>query len=114
MKSYEFTGIDRTAASGLSLSGASWNRPNDTFGLAGVIIGISSARRTYLDARGLGILVGDGRLPNSGPEKVLESYFSFPISVWRATLNYQLITNPAYNRDRGPVSVFGARLRAQF
>ena len=30
------------------------------------------------------------------------------------TADYQLITNPAYNRDRGPVSVFGARLRAQF
>ena len=112
VESYEFTDIDRTAAAGLSLSGASWNRPNDTFGLAGVINGISSARRAYLDAGGLGILVGDGRLPNPGPEKIVESYYSFPISVWRATLNYQLITNPAYNRDRGPVSVFGARLRA--
>lgn len=55
-----------------------------------------------------------GSLTNSGPEKIVESYYSFPISVWRATLNYQLITNPAYNRDRGPVSVLGARLRAQF
>lgn len=114
VEAYEFTDIDRTAAAGLSLSGASWNRPNDTFGLAGVINGISSARRAYLDAGGLGILVGDGRLPNSGPEKIVECYYSFPISVWRATLNYQLITNPAFNRDRGPVSVFGARLRAQF
>lgn len=64
VESYEFTDIDKTAAAGLSLSGASWNRPNDTFGLAGVINGISSARRAYLDAGGLGILVGDGRLPN--------------------------------------------------
>lgn len=113
VESYEFTDIDRTAAAGLSLAGASWNRPNDTFGLAGVINGISTSRRAYLDAGGLGILVGDGRLPNSGAEKIVESYYSFPISVWRATLNYQLITNPAYNRDRGPVSVFGTRLRAQ-
>jgi high affinity Mn2+ porin len=30
------------------------------------------------------------------------------------TADYQLIVNPGYNRDRGPVSVFGARLRAQF
>jgi len=36
------------------------------------------------------------------------------VSAWRATLNYQLVTNPAYNRDRGPASIFGARLRAQF
>lgn len=114
VESYEFTDIDRTAAAGLTLSGTSWSRPADFFGLAGVVNGASSARRGYLDAGGLGILVGDGRLPNPGPEKIIESYYSFPISVWRATLNYQLITNPAFNRDRGPVSVFGARLRAQF
>lgn len=114
VESYEFTDIDRTAAAGFTLSGASWSRPTDFFGLAGVVNGVSNARRAYLDAGGLGILVGDGRLPNSGPEKIIESYYSFPISVWRATLNYQLIANPAFNRDRGPVSVFGARLRAQF
>jgi hypothetical protein len=27
------------------------------------------------------------------------------------TLDYQFIVNPAYNRDRGPVSVIGARAR---
>jgi hypothetical protein len=25
-----------------------------------------------------------------------------------------LIANPAYNRDRGPVSIIGTRVRAQF
>lgn len=114
VESYEFTDIDKTAAAGLLLSGVAWNRQNDYFALAGVVNGISNARRTYLDAGGLGILVGDGRLPNPGAEKIIETSYSFPISVWRATLNYQFITNPAYNRDRGPVSVFGARLRAQF
>jgi high affinity Mn2+ porin len=74
----------------------------------------SSTRRSYLDAGRLGIRVGDGWLPNPGPEKILDSYYSFPISVWRATLNYQLMTSLAYNRDRCPVSVFGARLCAQF
>jgi high affinity Mn2+ porin len=113
-ESYEFTDIDATAAAGLSLSGSSWNRPNDTFGVAGVINGISQARRTYLDAGGLGILVGDGRLPNPGPEEIIESYYSFPVWSWRATLNYQLVVNPAYNRDRGPASIFGVRMRAQF
>jgi high affinity Mn2+ porin len=114
MESYEFTDIDRTAAAGLTLSGASWNRPADIFGLAGVVNGASGARRAYLDAGGLGILVGDGRLPNPGFEKIIESYYGFPVLGWRATVNYQLITNPAFNRDRGPVSVFGGRLRAQF
>ncbi|MBI5321596.1 MAG: carbohydrate porin [Bradyrhizobium sp.] len=113
-ESFEFTDIDSTVAAGLSLSGSRWNRPNDTFGLAGVVNGISQARRTYLDAGGLGILVGDDRLPNPGPEKIIESYYSFPVWSWRATLNYQLVVNPAYNRDRGPASIVGVRMRAQF
>jgi hypothetical protein len=36
------------------------------------------------------------------------------IFSWRVAFDYQFITNPAYNRDRGPVSVIAARLRAQF
>jgi high affinity Mn2+ porin len=30
------------------------------------------------------------------------------------TFDYQFIDNPGYNRDRGPVSVFGTRLHMQF
>lgn len=80
-------------ATGLPLTGSSWNRPNDTFGLAGVVNGISQARRTYLDAGGSGILIGDGRHPNPGPEKIIESFHRLPVWSWRATLNYQLVVN---------------------
>ena len=111
---YEFTDIDRTIASGLALSGNRWGRPDDTFGLAGVINGITGVHQAFLNAGGLGILVGDGQLPNYGAEKIIEMYYSLPIFSWRVTFDYQFITNPAYNRDRGPVSVIGARLRAQF
>jgi high affinity Mn2+ porin len=111
---YEFTDIDRTVAAGLALSGKKWGRPDDTFGLAGVVNGITSAHQAFLNAGGLGILVGDGILPNPGTEKILEMYYSFPIFSWRMTFDYQFIVNPAYNRDRGPVSVVGTRLRAQF
>jgi len=31
-----------------------------------------------------------------------------------ATAGYQLITNPAYNADRGPVSIFSGRLHGEF
>jgi high affinity Mn2+ porin len=31
-----------------------------------------------------------------------------------ATFDYQFIVNPAYNEDRGPVSVIGTRLHYQF
>jgi high affinity Mn2+ porin len=111
---YEFTDIDRTAAAGLSLSGKSWGRPDDTFGLAGVVNGISAPHIAYFNAGGLGILVGDGKLPHPGLEQIIETYYSFAIGSWQASVDYQLIANPAYNRDRGPVSVIGTRLHAQF
>ncbi len=38
---YEFTDVDRTAAAGLSLNGKQWGRPDDTFGFAGVVNGIT-------------------------------------------------------------------------
>jgi high affinity Mn2+ porin len=111
---YEFTDIDRTAMAGVSISGKQWGRPDDTFGLAGVVNEISSAHIAYLNAGGLGILVGDGQLPHPGPEQIIETYYSLPIGIWKATLDYQFIANPAYNRDRGPVSIIGARLHTQF
>jgi hypothetical protein len=73
---YEFTDIDRTVAAGLALNGKRWGRPDDTFGLAGVVNGITSEHQAFLNAGGLGILVGDGRLPNPGAEKILETYYS--------------------------------------
>ena len=47
-------------------------------------------------------------------EAITETYYSFPLSVWRVTLDYQFVNNPGYNRDRGPVSIAGIRLHAQF
>jgi high affinity Mn2+ porin len=111
---YEFTDIDQTIAAGLSLKGKLWGRPNDTFGLAGIVNEISAVHQAYLDAGGLGILVGDGMLPNAGREKILEAYYSLPVFSWRMTFDYQFIANPAYNHDRGPVSVIGMRLHSQF
>ena len=111
---YEFTDADRTVAAGLSLSGQRWGRPNDRFGLAGVVNGISAIHAAYLDAGGLGILVGDGQLPHPGPEQIVEAYYSFPVGSWLASLDYQFVMNPGYNRDRGPVSIIGTRLHVQF
>jgi high affinity Mn2+ porin len=111
---YEFTDIDRTVSAGLSVNGKRLGRPDDTFGIAGVVNGISKNHEAFLNAGGLGILVGDGQLPHPGPEQILETYYSFPMSFCRVTLDYQFIVNPAYNRNRGPVSVFATRLHAQF
>jgi high affinity Mn2+ porin len=112
---YEFTDIDRTVAAGLSLKGSRWTRADDTVGLAGIVNGISAARERYLNAGGLGILVGDGQLPHPGPEQILETYYSLGVVAQaHVSLDYQFVKNPAYNRDRGPVSIFAVRFHAQY
>ena len=111
---FEFTDVDRTVAAGFSISGKQWGRDDDTFGIAGVVNGISGVHQAFLNAGGLGILVGDGQLPNPGTEKILETYYSFPVFASKVTLDYQLIVNPSYNRDRGPVSVLGVRVHLQY
>jgi high affinity Mn2+ porin len=111
---YEFADIDRTASAGLSLGGSQWSRPRDTFALAAVVNGISNAHIAYLNAGGLGILAGDGQLPHPGTERILETYYRFLFGPWQVTADYQFVVNPAYNRDRGPVSVVSIRLRTQF
>ena len=76
---YEFTDVDRTVAAGLSISGKQWGRDDDTFGFAGVVNGISDVHQAFLNAGGLGILVGDGMLPHPGNENIIETYYSFPV-----------------------------------
>jgi len=111
---YEFTDIDKTVAIGVSISGAAWGRPDDTLGLASVLNDISRREKNYLAAGGLGILIGDGALPLSGPEQVTESYCSFAITHnFHLSVDYQYVNNPAYDRLRGPASVIAVRLHFQ-
>jgi len=115
VEAYEFTDIDRSVEIGASLKGPRWHRPDDTIGIAAIDNGISATREQYLNAGGLGILVGDGQLPHPGAEEIIETYYEaalFPHA--QLTLNYQWIDHPAYNRDRGPVSVVALRFHAQF
>jgi high affinity Mn2+ porin len=110
-EAYEFTEINRSVAAGLSWKGTSWGRKDDTVGFAGVVNALSNSAQDYFAAGGLGILIGDGRLPHCGTEDILEAYYNAQVSSWlNAGIDYQFIANPAYNRDRGPVSVFAGRL----
>jgi high affinity Mn2+ porin len=112
---YEFTDTDQTISIGLALHGKSWGRPDDTVGLATVLDDISRRDKNFLNAGGLGILVGDGALPSSGPEQIVEAYYSYSLASFaHVTADYQFVNNPAYNRDRGPVSVLAARLHLQY
>lgn len=115
LEAYDFTDITRTVSLGISISGDRWGRPDDTLGVAVAINGTSRKARNFYNAGGLGILIGDGRLPNARPEQILEAYYSFAaFSFAKVAADYQFINNPAYNQDRGPVSVFGFRLHGQF
>jgi high affinity Mn2+ porin len=115
VETYEFTDVDRTMAAGLSLQGTRWQRADDTVGLAAIVNGISAERERFLAAGGLGILVGDGRLPHAGSEQILETYYRWAALPWaQLTFDYQEVVSPAYNTDRGPVSIFAVRAHAQF
>ena len=115
VEAYEFTDIDRSLLGGISLKGSRWQRSEDTLGVAGVINQISAARQRYLAAGGLGILVGDGQLPHPRPEKTWEAYYAWALTRGLTfTFDYQRVTNPAYNADRGPVDVYSLRAHVQF
>ncbi len=114
-EAYEFTEINRSVAFGLSLKGGNWGRQGDTLGVAAVVSGISESARLYFAAGGMGILIGDGILPNYGNEEVFEAYYKARLTDWlTTTADYQFIEKLAYNRDRGPVSIFSMRLHAEF
>ncbi len=114
-EAYDFTDISQTVSGGLSIAGNRWRRPDDQLGLAIALNNFSRQGQRFLNAGGLGILVGDGILPHPGLEQIFESYYMLPVLTYaHVTADYQLIVNPAYNRDRGPVSVLGFRLHAQF
>jgi high affinity Mn2+ porin len=113
-ESFAFTAIDRLAEAGVSVTGSRWGRPHDTVATAVTASGLSSIHREYLQAGGLDFLIGDGTL-RYGHEIVSETYYSAQVvSALTATLDLQHITNPAYNRDRGPVWVGTLRLHMEF
>ena len=112
---WDFTDIDRTVSAGVSISGKQWGRPDDTVGIAGVVNGLDPSHRAYFAAGGLGILIGDGSLPNYAVEQIIEAYYSYAITQsLKVGFDYQLIVNPAYNADRGPVNVFAGRVHTAF
>lgn len=109
-----FSDVDHTANFGVSVKGEAWCRTNDTFGIAGALNDISHVHQEFFENGGTGILAGDGKL-TYGLEKVLETYYD--AGIWKTihvTVDYQYITDPAFNRDRGPVSVIAGRLHWEF
>ena len=113
-EAYEFTEIDRSFSAGFVLKGGRWGRERDTLGLAVSVNGLSDAARRYFGAGGIGILIGDGRLDYES-EQIVEATYVLHINETLAlSADYQRIDHPAYNRDRGPVSVYSLRAHAEF
>jgi high affinity Mn2+ porin len=109
-----WTDCDESLSFGTVVKGNAWGRPDDKIGVAGVVEGLSPISRAYFAAGGLGILIGDGQL-NYRPEQILEVYYAYSVNKWATlTFDFQFVDNPGYNADRGPVSIFSARLHTQF
>ncbi|MDN3562838.1 carbohydrate porin [Paeniroseomonas aquatica] len=114
IQSWMFTEHDQAISAGASLRGTRWGREGDTLAVATNLGFASNGRRRYLDAGGIGFIVGDGRL-NYRPELVTETYYDVRISPGiNMALNYQMALNPGFNADRGPVHLFALRARTAF
>jgi high affinity Mn2+ porin len=113
-ETFAFTEIDRSISAGVLIKGSTWGRASDSLGIAYVRNGISGPHRDYLAAGGLGFFIGDGQL-SYRTEEIFEAFYSLGVvkDVW-VSLDFQRIFDPAYNADRGPVSVASARLHYGF
>ena len=110
-----FTDITESVSGGLSIKGAYWGRPSDTFGIGGALNEISPALRRYFAAGGLGLLIGNGALPSYAGEQVIETYYSVPVTGnLTVSADYQYIGNSAYEGGRGSINMFSGRIHVQF
>jgi high affinity Mn2+ porin len=113
-ESFAYTEVNNSAEIGADYAGRHWKRPTDKVGLAFVTNGLSADHQQYLALGGRGFLLGDGSL-RYGREQIFEGYYT--THLWRglfASADVQHIRNPGYNRDRGPVTVAGARVHIDF
>ncbi len=113
-ESFAYTEVDQSVSFGADLRGDAWRRKLDKIGGAYVVNSISGDHREYLRLGGKGFLLGDGNL-TYGRERVFEGYYN--AHLWRGfylSPNLQYITNPGYNRDRGPALVATLRLHLDF
>ena len=112
-ESFAYTEIDNTFELGGDLRGTGWSRPGDKLGFAAVTNGIAGDHRRYLALGGKGFLLGDGRL-RYGRETIFETYYTARAArgVFVAA-DAQLVVDPGYNRDRGPVAIGSLRLHLE-
>ncbi|GAB4018932.1 carbohydrate porin [Spirosoma koreense] len=112
---WAFTEIDRSVTLGIYIGGTRWKRPNDVIGVAGAKNGISAEHAAFLNAGGIGFILGDGRLPNYKSENILEVFYKARLAhTLYLTADYQLVQHPGYNGDRGSVNLLALRTHVEF
>ena len=113
-ETYAFAEADASFSTGYASSGKAWGRSQDSVGFMFARNMLSTDRRAYLAAGGISFFIGDGGLRYK-PETLVELYYNMNVhkNLW-VSLDYQRISNPAYNADRGPVNVGSVRLHAEF
>jgi hypothetical protein len=111
---YSYTSSDQSLSFGAAMKGLRWGREKDTLGLGYAQSWISKQHVNYLNMGGIDGFIGDGKI-NYKPEQVVDIYYQYHAfrSAW-LTLDYQHLANPAYNADRGPVDIYGARVHFEF
>jgi hypothetical protein len=111
---FSYTASDRSLSFGANLKGEAWGRARDSIGLGFAQNWLSAAHVNYLNLGGIDGFIGDGRL-RYRPERLGEAYYNLGVArqLW-LTFDLQRVANPAYNADRGPVSLWGLRVHAEF
>ncbi len=109
-----YTSTDRSASAGLLAKGSTWSRPLDVTGIAYNAGWISGSHAAYLGMGGVDGFVGDDRI-RAASERALDLFYSINLhkSYWLAG-DYQHITNPGFNADRGPVNIFSVKVHGEF
>ncbi len=119
-----YTSTDRSLSFGALAKGFLWSRPEDKAGVAVNFGWISAAHAEYLRMGGVDGFIGDGNI-NPAAESVVDVFYSVNLqflpwrSVWPLSStwlsgDYQHITNPGFNADRGPLDVLSVRFHAEF
>ncbi len=113
-ETWSFTEIDQSISGGVVFHDFCKKRPEDRFGVALLANGLSKDHSDYLTRGGYGFIIGDGQL-NYGIEGIAEAYYAFKLrdGIFLSP-DYQYIINPGYNKDRGPISVYGLRGHIEF
>lgn len=107
------TETGRSLSAGMAVKGVRWARPEDTLGIAAAAGFLPRPHRAYLARGGSTFFLGDGAL-NYGPERLAEAYYTIALAkATYVTFDVQRTVNPGYNRDRGPVSVYGVRVHLE-